>query len=51
MILCLAALMVIPYSFTFADPFTARFIRITMIGTGFLHLDEIEVYGDSVLTF
>lgn len=34
-----------PYVFSFEVPFYAQFIRITRIGDGFLHLDEIEVYG------
>jgi hypothetical protein len=37
-----------PYVFAFAPPFRARFVRITLIGEGFLHLDEIEVYGKRV---
>lgn len=37
-----------PYVFAFAPPFRARFVRITLIGEGFLHLDEIEVYGERV---
>jgi hypothetical protein len=35
-----------PYTFTFSPPFQARLVRITLIGEGMLHLDEIEVYGD-----
>ncbi len=37
-----------PYVFFFEVPFVARFIRISMIGEGFLHLDEVEVYGDRI---
>jgi len=37
-----------PYVFRFAPAFTARFIRLTLIGEDFLHLDEIEVYGEPV---
>jgi hypothetical protein len=33
-----------PYVFEPA-PFRARFVRIGMIGEGFLHLDEVEVYA------
>jgi hypothetical protein len=35
-----------PYVFHFSPPFTARFIRLTLIGEDFLHLDEIEIYGE-----
>jgi len=35
-----------PYVFHFSPPFTARFIRLTLIGENFLHLDEIEIYGE-----
>jgi hypothetical protein len=34
-----------PLVFNFLYPITARFIRVTMIGEGILHLDEIEVHG------
>ena len=34
-----------PYVFDFEPPFNARFLRITLIGHNFLHLDEVEVYG------
>jgi len=34
-----------PYVFNFAPPFTARYVRVTLIGRDHLHLDEIEVYG------
>jgi len=34
-----------PYSFNFTPPFTTRFVRISLIGEGFLHLDEIEVFA------
>jgi len=34
-----------PYVFKFTPTITARFVRITMIGEGFLHLEEVEVYG------
>jgi hypothetical protein len=37
-----------PYVFDFATPFPARFIRLGMIGEGYLHLDEIEVYGQRI---
>jgi len=37
-----------PYVFRFSPAFTARFIRLTMIGEDFLHLDEIEIYGEPV---
>jgi hypothetical protein len=36
-----------PYVFRFNPPMPARFVRIQMIGGGYLHLDEIEVYEDS----
>ncbi len=35
-----------PYIFFFDPPVLARLIKVTMIGEGFLHLDEIEVYAD-----
>jgi len=35
-----------PYVFHFSPHFTARFIRLTLIGEDFLHLDEIEIYGE-----
>jgi hypothetical protein len=35
-----------PYVMNFSPPFTARFIRLTLIGENFLHLDEIEIYGE-----
>jgi hypothetical protein len=34
-----------PHVFDFDPPFTTRFVRITLIGENFLHLDEVEVYG------
>ena len=34
-----------PYVFNFSPPFAARYVRIGMIGEGFLHLDEVEVFG------
>jgi len=37
-----------PYVFHFSPAFTARFIRLTLIGEDFLHLDEIEIYGEPV---
>jgi hypothetical protein len=37
-----------PYIFRFDPPFAARFIRLDLIGVGFLHLDEIEVYGQTI---
>jgi hypothetical protein len=36
-----------PYVFRFSPPFPARFVRVGMIGTGFLHFDEVEVFGAS----
>ncbi len=35
-----------PYVARFSPPFAARFVRLTMIGEGFLHFDEVEVYGE-----
>jgi hypothetical protein len=37
-----------PYVFEFPVAFKARLLRVGLIGEGFLHLDEIEVYGDEV---
>ncbi len=37
-----------PYVFRFDPAFTGRFIRLTLIGEGFLHLDEVEIYGEPV---
>jgi hypothetical protein len=34
-----------PYVFRFSPAFRARFVRITLIGENFLHLDEVEVFG------
>jgi hypothetical protein len=34
-----------PYAFRFSPAFSARFVRVGMIGTEFLHFDEVEVYG------
>jgi len=33
------------YVFRVSSPFSARFVRLGMIREGFLHLDEVEVYG------
>jgi hypothetical protein len=35
-----------PHIFRFYPAFTARFIRLTMIGEDFFHLDEVEIYGE-----
>ena len=37
-----------PYIFRFSPPFPARFVRVAMIGEGFLHLDEVEIYGPDI---
>jgi hypothetical protein len=34
-----------PYVFELSPAVAARFVRVTMIGEGFLHLDEIEVFA------
>lgn len=34
-----------PYKHDFVPPAGGRFIRIQLAGTGFLHLDQIEVFG------
>jgi hypothetical protein len=41
---CSAAWMGGPIYSIFSPPFPARFVRVGMIGTGFLHLDEVEVF-------
>jgi len=35
-----------PYVFRFSPAMPARLVRLTMIGEGFLHFDEVEVYGE-----
>jgi hypothetical protein len=36
-----------PLVVVFDTPMTARYVKVTMLGEGFLHLDEIEVYADA----
>ncbi|HQT88320.1 MAG TPA: discoidin domain-containing protein [Acidiphilium sp.] len=36
----------LPLVFQFDPSIFARFVRIQMIGEGFLHLDQVEVFGD-----
>lgn len=35
-----------PYSFSFDPPVSARFVRIQMLGEGFFHLDQVEIFAD-----
>lgn len=35
-----------PYTFNFKEAFSARYIRVQLIGDGQLQLDEIEVFGE-----
>ncbi len=37
-----------PHVFEFTPPAEARFVRITLIGENYLHLDEVEVYGEII---
>jgi hypothetical protein len=36
------------YMFRFSQPYRARFVRVGMIGTDFLHFDEVEIFGPYV---
>jgi hypothetical protein len=35
-----------PYVWTPDEPVLARFVRIQLIGKQFLHLDQVEIFGD-----
>jgi hypothetical protein len=35
-----------PHSWHFAPPITARFVRVTLIGETYLHLNQIEIFGE-----
>ena len=37
-----------PFTFRPDPPLTARHVRIILAGRGFLHLDQVEIYGDPV---
>jgi hypothetical protein len=39
-----------PHAFAFSPPFRARFVRVTMIGEDYFHLDEVEIYGERLST-
>ena len=37
-----------PHQVSFADPFVARLVRLTKLGTGVLHLRRVQVFGRSI---
>jgi hypothetical protein len=38
-----------PHRVPFADPFVARYVRISLLGTGILHLRRVQVFGRGLL--
>ena len=38
----------LPWRLPFSEPFTARYVRIMLLGTGYLHLRRVQIFGHSV---
>ncbi len=38
-----------PWSHSFGDPFVARHVRVTLLGTGLLHLRRVQVFGRAIV--